>query len=78
MKISKFFSKISVSLPVKVIKSTGTPHILSHVGKSKKTARDIYKRTVDIEFERDRLIGLGSTIGDGQTDRHKHTHRHFF
>ena len=38
-------------------------------GKTKKTARDIYKRTLDIEFERDRSISLGSTIGDGQTDR---------
>ena len=43
-------------------------------GKTKKTARDIYKRTLDIEFERDRSIGSGSTIGDGQT----HTHTHFF
>ena len=25
-----------------------------------------------------RTRGLGSTIGDGQTDRHTHTHRHFF
>ena len=46
-------------------------------------ARDIYKMTLYIEFERDRSIGLGSTIGDGQTDRqththtHTHTHRHF-
>ena len=47
-------------------------------------ARDIYKRAPDIEFERDRSIGLGSTIGDGQTDRQTrqtdrqtdtHTHR---
>ena len=49
-------------------------------GKLKKTARDIYKRTVDIEFEQDRSIDLGSTIGDcqtdGQTDRHTHTHTH--
>ena len=39
-------------------------------GKTKKTARDIYKRILDIEFERDRSIGLGSMIGDGQTYRH--------
>ena len=39
-------------------------------GKTKKTARDIYKRTLDIEFERDWSIGLGTTIGDGQTDTH--------
>ena len=44
----------------------------------------MYKRTLDIEFERDRSIGLGYTIGDGyterQTDRHTHTYtqRHFF
>ena len=47
-------------------------------------------RTLDIEFERNRSIGLGSRIGDVQTDRqagrqahthtHTHTHRdtHFF
>ena len=48
--------------------------------KLKKTARDIYKRTLDTEFERDLWIGLSSTIGDGQTDTHTHTHthRHFF
>ena len=53
-------------------------------GKTKKTARDIYLRTLDIEFEWDRSIGLGSTIGDGrtdgrtdrQTDRQTHTHTH--
>ena len=38
--------------------------------------RDIYNRTLDIEFERDRLVGLGSMIGDGQTDRQTHTHTH--
>ena len=52
------------------------------MGKTKKTAGDIYKRTQDIEFERDWSIGLGSTTRDGQTDRqtdrHTHTHRHFF
>ena len=52
--------------------------------KKKKKARDIYKKTLDIEFERDRLIALGSMIGDGQTDRqtdtdtHTHTHTHIF
>ena len=52
---------------------------------SEVTARDIYKRIIDIEFEQDRSIGLVSTIGDkqtdrqtdrqtdGQTDRHTHT-----
>ena len=49
------------------------PLILGVGGKLKKTARDICKRTPDIDFERDRSIGLGSTIGDGQT----HTYRHF-
>ena len=38
--------------------------------KRKKRARDICERTLDIVFERDRSIGLSSTIGDGQTDRH--------
>ena len=46
-------------------------------GKTKKTAGDIYKRTQDIEFERDRYIGLGSTTRDGQTDRHTHTQTFF-
>ena len=64
------------------------PLILGVGGKLKKRAREIYKRILDIEFNRDRLIGLGSTIGDGhtdtdrQTDTHTHTHthtdRHFF
>ena len=45
-------------------------------GKTKKRARDIYKRALDIDFERDRSIGLGSTIDDGQTDRQTHTHTH--
>ena len=67
------------------------PLILGVGGKLKKT-RDIYMRTLYIEFERDRSIGLGSTFGDGHTDRstdrqtdrqterhthtHTHTHRH--
>ena len=44
----------------------------------KKTARDIYKRTPDIEFERDRSIGLGSTIGDRQTDTYTFFLKHVF
>ena len=52
------------------------PFILGVGGKLKKTARDIYRRTLEIEFERDRSIGLGSTIDTAQTDRH--THRHIF
>ena len=47
-------------------------------GKTKNTARDIYKRTLDIEFEWDRSIGLGSTIVDGQTDRQTDRHTHTF
>ena len=43
-------------------------------GKTKKKARDIYNRTLDIEFERHRSIGLGSMMGDGQTDPHTYTH----
>ena len=43
-------------------------------------ARNIYMMTLYIEFERDRSIGLGSTFGDGhtdrQTDRQTHTHTH--
>ena len=43
------------------------------LGETKKKARDIYKRTLDIEFERDQSIGLLSIIGDGWTDRYTHT-----
>ena len=46
------------------------PLILGLGGKLNKTARDIYGRTPDIDFERDRSIGLGCTFGDGQTDTH--------
>ena len=42
------------------------------VGGKLKTARDIYNRTLDIEFEWDQSIRLGSTIGNGQTDTHIH------
>ena len=35
-------------------------------GKTKKTAGDIYKGTLDIEFERDWSFGLGPKLGDGQ------------
>ena len=56
MRKSKFLIFFSCELP-----------LILEVGKKKK-ARDIYKRTSDIEFERDRSIGLGSMIGDGQTD----------
>ena len=42
--------------------------ILRVGGKLKKTARDIYKRTPDIEFEQGRSIGLGAKLGDGYTE----------
>ena len=44
------------------------PLILGVGVKLKKMAGDICERTSDIDFERDRSIGLGSTFGDGQTD----------
>ena len=46
--------------------------------KTRNTARDIYKRALDFEFEQDRSIGLGSMIDDGQTDTDTHTHTHTF
>ena len=55
------------------------PLILGVGGKLNKTARDIYKRTLNIEFEGDRSIGLGSTsASDRQTDTHTHTHTDIF
>ena len=58
------------------------PLILGVRGKIKKMARDICVKTSDIELERNRRIGLGSTFGDRQTDRHTPTHafflKHFF
>ena len=50
------------------------PLILGVGVKLKKKAGDIYRRTLDVEFERDRSIGLGSTIGDGKTNRHTNPH----
>ena len=41
-------------------------------------ARDIYTRTLYIEFERARSIDLGSMFGDGHTKRHTHTYTLFF
>ena len=48
--------------------------------KTKKAARDICRRSLDIKFERDRSIGLGSTFGDGQSDKHIEIFfiKHFF
>ena len=43
-------------------------------GKTKNISRDISKRTLDIEFERDRSNGLASMFGDGHIDKHTHTH----
>ena len=62
---------------IKFFFSCELPLILG-VGVKLKKAGDICKRTLDIEFERDRSIGLDSTIGDKQTDTHTHTQRHFF
>ena len=50
--------------------------LILRVDRKKQRARDICKGTLDIEFERDRSTGLGSMIGDRQTDRHTHTHTH--
>ena len=46
------------------------------IPKLKKTARDIYMRTLYVEFERDRSIGLGSTFGDGHTRTRTHARTH--
>ena len=45
-------------------------------GRTKKTARDICKRTLGIEFKRDRSIGLGATFGDSHTDTSAHARTH--
>ena len=34
--------------------------------KTKKWAKDICRGTLDIECERDWLVGLGATLGEGQ------------
>ena len=60
MRKSKFENFFSCELP-----------LILGVGGKLKTVRDIYKKTLDIKFERGRSIGLGSTIGDGQTDRER-------
>ena len=41
--------------------------------KTKIPTGDICKGTPDIEFERVRFTGLGSTFGDPHTDRQTHT-----
>ena len=60
--------------------SCEVPLILGVGGKlKKKTARDIYKRTLDNKFERNRSIGLGSRIGDRQTETDIHVFlKHIF
>ena len=47
------------------------PLVLRLGGKLKKRdgVRDIYMMTLDIEFQRDRSIGLGSRFGDVHIDR---------
>ena len=55
--------------------------ILIYVNGKTKSARNIYKRTRDIEFELDMSIGLGSMFGDSHTDRQIVTDiflKHFF
>ena len=57
----------------------GPTHNFRGRGKTKKTARDIYKRTLHIEFERDRSIGLGAKLGDEQKIKnHFSSFRDFF
>ena len=51
------------------------PLILGVLGKLKKTARDMYKRNLDIEFERDQLIGFCATLGDCHIDSLTHPQR---
>ena len=53
------------------------PLILGLGGKLKKRLEIFTWGPYYIEFERDRSIGLGSTFGDGHTERQTHTHRHF-
>ena len=72
--VGAIFEKIKI---LKIFFSCELPLILGVGGKVKKTARDIYKRTPCIEFERDRSIGLGYVIGDGQTDRQTDTQTFF-
>ena len=43
------------------------------LGKLKKTAHNIYMSSLDMEFEKYRKFGLGSTFGDGHTDIQTHT-----
>ena len=42
------------------------PLILGVARKRKEQAEDNYKRTPDIEFERDWAVGLGAILADGQ------------
>ena len=44
---------------------TGTTLVFK-VGREIKTAGDICKRALDIEFEQDGSVGLGAILGDGQ------------
>ena len=52
------------------------PLILGKGGKIKTKGSDICKKNLDIDFERERSIGLGPTFGDDQTGTH--THRKLF
>ena len=64
--VGAIFEKIKIF----IFFSCELPLILGVEGKLK-------KRTLNIEFERDWSIGLGSTIGDGRTDRQTHTQTFF-
>ena len=44
------------------------PLILGVAGKRKEPAGDIYKGTLDIEFERNWSVGLGTMFGDEHTE----------
>ena len=59
MRKSKFLIFFSYELPL----------ILGVGGKLKKRLEIFVRGPQDIDFERDRSIGLGCMFGDGQTDR---------
>ena len=46
--------------------------------KRRKQARDICKGTLYIEFERDRSVGLGATLVDGQKIKNNFSSQEFF
>ena len=76
--LMKIVVAIFEKIKIVIFFSCELPLILGVGRKLKKTARDIYMRTLHIEFERDRLVGLGCTFGDVHTDRQTHTHTQTF